>query len=117
MLFLKYQYFLWNIDVFEGPTLSSNNNENIVLPVSESFKFIKKENNFTIINKEQFSNTSTYYILLSIPVLSLLSFIIFYSLPKRKELNNYENVTSFFYLLADHFNPIHFIELRRVARS
>ena len=81
-----------NIDVFEGPTLSSNNNENIVLPVSESFKFIKKENNFTIINKEQFSNTSTYYILLSIPVLSLLSFIIFYSLPKRKELNNYEKI-------------------------
>jgi len=81
-----------NIDVFEGPTLSSNNNENIVLPVSESFKFIKKENNFTIINKEQFSNTSTFYILLSIPVLSLLSFIIFYSLPKRKELNNYEKI-------------------------
>ena len=81
-----------NIDVFEGPTLSSNNNENIVLPVSESFKFIKKENNFTIINKEQFSNTSTYYILLSIPVLSLLSFIIFYSLPKRRELNNYEKI-------------------------
>ena len=81
-----------NIDVFEGPTLSSNNNENIVLPVSESFKFIKKENNFTIINKEQFSNTSTFYILLSIPVLSLLSFIIFYSLPKRRELNNYEKI-------------------------
>ena len=81
-----------NIDVFEGPTLSSNNNENIVLPVSESFKFIKKENNFTIINKEQFSNTSTYYILLSIPVLSLLSFIIFYSLPKRRELNDYEKI-------------------------
>ena len=81
-----------NIDVFEGPTLSSNNNENIVLPVSESFKFIKKENNFTIINKEQFSNTSTFYIILSIPVLSLLSFIIFYSLPKRKELNNYEKI-------------------------
>ena len=81
-----------NIDVFEGPTLSSNNNENIVLPVSESFKFIKKENNFTIINKEQFSNTSTFYIVLSIPVLSLLSFIIFYSLPKRKELNNYEKI-------------------------
>jgi len=81
-----------NIDVFEGPTLSSNNNENIVLPVSESFKFIKKENNFTRINKEQFSNTSTFYILLSIPVLSLLSFIIFYSLPKRKELNNYEKI-------------------------
>ncbi len=81
-----------NIDVFEGPTLSSNSNENIVLTVSESFKFIKKENNFTIINKEQFSNTSTYYILLSIPVLSLLSFIIFYSLPKRKELNNYEKI-------------------------
>jgi len=81
-----------NIDVFEGPTLSSNNNENIVLPVSESFKFIKKENNFTIINKEQFSNTSTFYILLSIPVLSLLSFIIFYSLTKRRELNNYEKI-------------------------
>ena len=81
-----------NIDVFEGPTLSSNNNENIVLPVSESFKFIKKENNFTRINKEQFSNTSTFYILLSIPVLSLLSFIIFYSLPKRRELNNYEKI-------------------------
>ena len=81
-----------NIDVFEGPTLSSNNNENLVLPVSESFKFIKKENNFTIINKEQFSNTSTFYILLSIPVLSLLSFIIFYSLPKRRELNNYEKI-------------------------
>ena len=81
-----------NIDVFEGPTLSSNSNENIVLPVSESFKFIKKENNFTRINKEQFSNTSTFYILLSIPVLSLLSFIIFYSLPKRKELNNYEKI-------------------------
>ena len=81
-----------NIDVFEGPTLSSNNNENIVLPVSESFKFIKKENNFTIINKEQFSNTSTFYILLSIPLLSLLSFIIFYSLPKRRELNNYEKI-------------------------
>ena len=81
-----------NIDVFDGPTLSSNNNENIVLPVSESFKFIKKENNFTIINKEQFSNTSTFYILLSIPVLSLLSFIIFYSLPKRRELNNYEKI-------------------------
>ena len=31
-----------NIDVFEGPTLSSNSNENIVLTVSESFKFIKK---------------------------------------------------------------------------
>ena len=81
-----------NIDVFEGPTLSSNSNENIVLPVSESFKFIKKENNFTRINKEQFSNTSTFYILLSIPVLSLLSFIIFYSLPKRRELNNYEKI-------------------------
>ena len=81
-----------NIDVFEGPTLSSNNNENIVLPVSESFKFIKKENNFTRINKEQFSNTSTFYILLSIPLLSLLSFIIFYSLPKRRELNNYEKI-------------------------
>ena len=81
-----------NIDVFEGPTLSSNNNENIVLPVGESFKFIKKENNFTRINKEQFSNTSTFYILLSIPLLSLLSFIIFYSLPKRKELNNYEKI-------------------------
>ncbi len=81
-----------NIDVFEGPTLSSNSNENIVLPVSESFKFIKKENNFTRINKEQFSNTSTFYILLSIPLLSLLSFIIFYSLPKRKELNNYEKI-------------------------
>ena len=81
-----------NIDVFEGPTLSSNNNENIVLPVSESFKFIKKENNFTRINKEQFSNTSTFYILLSIPILSLLSFIIFYSLPKRRELNNYEKI-------------------------
>ena len=81
-----------NIDVFEGPTLSSNNNENIVLPVSESFKFIKKENNFTIINKEQFSNTNTFYILLSIPLLSLLSFIIFYSLPKRRELNNYEKI-------------------------
>ena len=79
-----------NIDVFEGPTLSSNSNENIVLPVSESFKFIKKENNFTRINKEQFSNTSTFYILLSIPLLSLLSFIIFYSLPKRREFNNYE---------------------------
>ena len=81
-----------NIDVFEGPTLSSNSNENIVLPVSESFKFIKKENNFTRINKEQFSNTSTFYILLSIPLLSLLSFIIFYSLPKRRELNNYEKI-------------------------
>ncbi len=81
-----------NIDVFEGPTLSSNSNENIVLTVSESFKFIKKENNFTIINKEQFSNTSTFYILLSIPLLSLLSFIIFYSLPKRRELNNYEKI-------------------------
>ena len=81
-----------NIDVFEGPTLSSNNNENIVLPVGESFKFIKKENNFTRINKEQFSNTSTFYILLSIPLLSLLSFIIFYSLPKRRELNNYEKI-------------------------
>ena len=81
-----------NIDVFEGPTLSSNSNENIVLTVSESFKFIKKENNFTRINKEQFSNTSTFYILLSIPVLSLLSFIIFYSLPKRRELNNYEKI-------------------------
>ena len=81
-----------NIDVFEGPTLSSNNNENIVLPVSESFKFIKKENNFTRINKEQFSNTRTFYILLSIPLLSLLSFIIFYSLPKRRELNNYEKI-------------------------
>lgn len=81
-----------NIDVFEGPTLSSNSNENIVLTVSESFKFIKKENNFTRINKEQFSNTSTFYILLSIPLLSLLSFIIFYSLPKRKELNNYEKI-------------------------
>lgn len=81
-----------NIDVFEGPTLSSNSNENIVLTVSESFKFIKKENNFTRINKEQFSNTSTFYILLSIPLLSLLSFIIFYSLPKRRELNNYEKI-------------------------
>ena len=81
-----------NIDVFEGPTLSSNSNENILLPVSESFKFIKKENNFTRINKEQFSNTSTFYILLSIPLLSLLSFIIFYSLPKRRELNNYEKI-------------------------
>ena len=81
-----------NIDVFEGPTLSSNNNENIVLPVGESFKFIKKENNFTRINKEQFSNTSTFYILLSIPLLSLLSFIIFYSLPKRRELNDYEKI-------------------------
>jgi hypothetical protein len=81
-----------NIDVFEGPTLSSNSNENILLPVSESFRFIKKENNFTRINKEQFSNTSTFYILLSIPLLSLLSFIIFYSLPKRRELNNYEKI-------------------------
>ena len=81
-----------NIDVFEGPTLSSNSNENIVLTVSESFKFIKKENNFTRINKEQFSNTRTFYILLSIPLLSLLSFIIFYSLPKRRELNNYEKI-------------------------
>ena len=81
-----------NIDVFEGPTLSSNSNENIVLTVSESFKFIKKENNFTRINKEQFSNTSTFYILLSIPLLSLLSFIIFYSLPKRRELNDYEKI-------------------------
>ena len=81
-----------NIDVFEGPTLSSNSNENIVLTFSESFKFIKKENNFTRINKEQFSNTSTFYILLSIPLLSLLSFIIFYSLPKRRELNNYEKI-------------------------
>lgn len=81
-----------NIDVFEGPTLSSNSNENIALTVSESFKFIKKENNFTRINKEQFSNTSTFYILLSIPLLSLLSFIIFYSLPKRRELNNYEKI-------------------------
>lgn len=81
-----------NIDVFAGPTLSSNSNENIVLTVSESFKFIKKENNFTRINKEQFSNTSTFYILLSIPLLSLLSFIIFYSLPKRRELNNYEKI-------------------------
>ena len=81
-----------NIDVFEGPTLSSNSNENIVLTASESFKFIKKENNFTRINKEQFSNTSTFYILLSIPLLSLLSFIIFYSLPKRRELNNYEKI-------------------------
>jgi hypothetical protein len=81
-----------NIDVFAGPTLSSNSNENILLPVSESFRFIKKENNFTRINKEQFSNTSTFYILLSIPLLSLLSFIIFYSLPKRRELNNYEKI-------------------------
>ena len=81
-----------NIDVFEGPTLSSNSNENILLPVSESFRFIKKENNFTRINKEQFSNTNTFYILLSIPLLSLLSFIIFYSLPKRRELNNYEKI-------------------------
>ena len=81
-----------NIDVFEGPTLSSNSNENILLPVSESFRFIKKENNFTRINKEQFSNTRTFYILLSIPLLSLLSFIIFYSLPKRRELNNYEKI-------------------------
>ena len=80
-----------NIDVFEGPTLSTNN-DNILVPSNESFKFIKAGKNFTRINKEQFSNSNTFFILLSIPILSLLSFIIFYSLPQRRELNKYEKI-------------------------
>ena len=80
-----------NIDVFEGPTLSTNS-DNIIVPTNESFKFIKAEKNFTRINKEQFYNSNTFYILLSVPILSLLSFIIFYSLPKRRELNNKEKI-------------------------
>ena len=59
-----------NIDVFEGPTLSSNN-DNIIVPSNESFKFIKTEKNFTRIDKDQFSNSNTFLILLSFPILSL----------------------------------------------
>ncbi|MEC9065627.1 MAG: BatD family protein, partial [Bacteroidota bacterium] len=80
-----------NIDVFEGPTLSANN-DNIIVPSNESFKFIKVETNFNRINKEKFSNSNTFYILLSFPILSLLSFLIFYSLPKRRELNKTEKI-------------------------
>ncbi len=80
-----------NIDVFEGPTLSSNN-DNIIAPSNESFKFIKTEKNFTRIDKDQFSNSNTFLILLSFPILSLLSFMIFYSLPRRKELNKNEKI-------------------------
>ena len=80
-----------NIDVFEGPTLSSNN-DNIIVPSNESFKFIKTEKNFTRIDKDHFSNSNTFLILLSFPILSLLSFMIFYSLPRRKELNKNEKI-------------------------
>ena len=80
-----------NIDVFEGPTLSSNN-DNIIVPSNESFKFIKTEKNFTRIDKDQFSNSNTFLIFLSFPILSLLSFMIFYSLPRRKELNKNEKI-------------------------
>ena len=80
-----------NVDVFEGPTLSVNN-DNIIVSSNESFKFIKTEKNFTRINKEKFSNSNTFFILLSFPILSLLSFIIFYSLPKRRELNKNEKI-------------------------
>ena len=80
-----------NVDVFEGPTLSTNN-DNIIVATNESFKFIKKDKKFTRINKEKFSNSNTFYILFSIPIFSLLSFIIFYNLPKRRELNKNEKI-------------------------
>ena len=81
-----------NVDVFEGPTLSTNN-DNIIVATNESFKFIKKDKKFTRINKEKFSNSNTFYILFSIPIFSLLSFIIFYNLPKRRELNKNEKIS------------------------
>ena len=80
-----------NVDVFEGPTLSTNN-DNIIVAANESFKFIKIDKKFTRINKEKFSNSNTFYILFSIPIFSLLSFIIFYNLPKRRELNKNEKI-------------------------
>ena len=80
-----------NVDVFEGPTLSPNN-DNIIVATNESFKFIKIDKKFTRINKEKFSNSNTFYILFSIPIFSLLSFIIFYNLPKRRELNKNEKI-------------------------
>ena len=80
-----------NVDVFEGPTLSTNN-DNIIVATNESFKFIKIDKKFTRINKEKFSNSNTFYILFSIPIFSLLSFIIFYNLPKRRELNKNEKI-------------------------
>ena len=80
-----------NVDVFEGPTLSTNN-DNIIVATNESFKFIKKDKKFTRINKEKFSNSNTFYILFSIPIFSLLCFIIFYNLPKRRELNKNEKI-------------------------
>ena len=80
-----------NIDVFEGPALSANN-DNIIVPSNESFKFIKIDKNLTRIDKEQFSKSNTFYILLSFPILSLLSFVVFYSLPKKRELNKNEKI-------------------------
>ena len=80
-----------NVDVFEGPTLSTNN-DNIIVATNESFKFIKIDKKFTRIDKEKFSNSNTFYILFSIPIFSLLSFIIFYNLPKRRELNKNEKI-------------------------
>ena len=80
-----------NVDVFEGPTLSTNN-DNIIVATNESFKFIKKDKKFTRINKEKFSNSNTFYILFSIPIFSLLCFIIFYNLPKRRGLNKNEKI-------------------------
>ena len=56
-----------NIDVFEGPTLSANN-DNIIVPSNESFKFIKIDKNLTRIDKEQFSKSNTFYILISFPI-------------------------------------------------
>ena len=80
-----------NVDVFEGPALSINN-DNIIVAANESFKFIKIDKKFTRIDKEKFSNSNTFYILFSIPIFSLLSFIIFYNLPKRRELNKNEKI-------------------------
>jgi len=53
-----------NVDVFEGPTLSTNN-DNIIVAANESFKFIKIDKKFTRINKEKFTNSNTFYILIS----------------------------------------------------